>query len=285
MPKSVIQSMLTFILDKKLHTHYLPEDTHFILAANPPSDDYIVGDFSDTALVSRMCHLVLEPSVEEFLEYAAIKKASDDMISFIQENQEMLETKDSNQYLPDMKPNRRTWLDFVSPFILSNPPKELVFEVVRGLVGTAPAVRFQNHMKNSSFKIKGKEILSSYDAILSNRVKSHSNDLDVLNIASEDLVMQIKIAKGVTETEGKHVTEFLMDLPIELCYNVSRSILSLGLDSVNKHIGGNLELIEKMKNKIENMDKKEVEVVETTVKKKSLKKKIKEVLTGKAIID
>lgn len=260
MPKSVIQSMLTFILDHKLHTHYLPEDSHIFLASNPPSEKYIVGDFSDSALVSRMCHINLEPSVEEFLEYCARSNKSDEMISFIQENPEMLEVK-ATPYLPDIEPNRRTWSDFVSPFLQLNPPKELVFEIVRGLVGTAGAVKLQNHMKNNQFKIKGKEVLNGYDVILSNRVKEHYNELDILNIASEELVREIKILGGVTKEQGANTAAFLLDLPIELCYSIARAILGLGIDSINKHIGENQEVIERMKNKLENMDSKNAKTV------------------------
>ena len=251
-PKALVQTMLTFILEGKLHTHYTPKNTHFILASNPPTDKYVVGDISDMALVSRMCHICLEPSVEEFLDFAATQKASDDMISFIQENPEMLEVKGTG-YLPDIEFNRRTWLDFVSPFLLTNPPKELVFEVLKGLVGTVAAVKFQNHCKNSQFKIKGREILNDYGTVLSNRVLSHQNDLDVLNIASEELVREIKVNQGITEQQGKNVIAFLTDLPIELCYNVSRQIITIGVASINKNIGDNVELVEKMRNKMEKL--------------------------------
>jgi hypothetical protein len=245
--------MLTFINDKKLHTHICPPDTHIVLAANPPNDKNMVGDISDMPLTTRMCHISLEPSVEEFLEYAALNSASDDMISFIQENPEMLDVK-NDTYLPEIDFNRRTWLKFVSPFLLSNPPRDLIFEVLRGLVGTVAAVKFQNHMKNNQFKIKGKEILNDYGTVLSNRVKSHQNDLDVLNIAGEELVREIKINKGITEKQGLNVVAFLQDCPIEFCYNLSRQVLSLGVDSLNKNIGENTELVERMKNKIQEMN-------------------------------
>jgi len=269
MPKSVIQAMLTFILDKKLHTHYLPEDSHIFLASNPPSDKYIVGDFSDSALVSRMCHISLEPSVEEFLEYCAFNNKSDDVISFIQENPEMLEVK-TNSYLPDIEPTRRTWSDFVSPFLQTNPPKELVFEVVRGLVGNVGAVKFQNHLKNNQFKIKGKQILNDYDVILSNRIKENNNELDMLNLAGEELVLEIKKNKDITEQQGKNIIAFLMDLPIELCYNLSRSIMGLGIDNVNKFVGDNDFLVERITNKLNKIGNN---TAETTKKKKTRKKK------------
>lgn len=253
MPKSVIQSMLTFILDKKLHTHYLPADSHIILAANPPSDDYVTGDFSDKALVSRLCHIALEPSKEEFLEYCATAGKSDDVISFLQENSEMIEVTGIASYVPEIKPNRRAWADFVSPFLSTNPPQDLIFETVKGLVGTPSAVRLQNFLKNSSIKIRGKDVLNSYSVVLSNRVKQHFNDLDLLNIACDELVREIKIKGKVTQLQSNNVVKFLLDLPIELCYHVGRMILALGFDSVNKLIGEDAELLKRLKNKLKSL--------------------------------
>lgn len=256
MPKSVIQSMLTFILDHKLHTHYLPEDSHIFLAANPPTDDFVVGDFSDKALVSRVCHLALEPTAEEFLEFCARTNKSDDVISFIQENNEMLESQGA-QYLPEVKPNRRTWADMVSPFLQSEPPKHLIFEVVKGLVGAAAAVRFDTHLKSNTIKIKAKDVMHDYNAILSNRVKENENNLDVINIVCEELVREIKVKNKITKKEAQNVVKFLMDIPIERCYNAARAILSLGIDSVNKTIGEDVALNERIANKLEELTKKE----------------------------
>jgi len=256
MPKSVIQSMLTFILDHKLHTHYLPEDSHIFLASNPPSDEYVVGDFSDKALISRICHLALEPSTEEFLEYCASSGKSDDVISFIQENPELLEAKE-DAYLPAIKPNRRTWADLVSPFLNTHPPKHVIFEVVKGLVGTEAAVRFDTHLKSSIIKVKGKGVLKDYNKILQNRIRENENNLDVINIVCEEIIREIKLKGKITKKEADNVGKFLMDIPIERCYNATRSILSLGLESVNKTLGENKELIERVSNKLEELSKTE----------------------------
>jgi hypothetical protein len=255
LPKSLIQSMLTFILDKKLHTHYLPPDSHIFMAANPPTDDYIVGDISDKALISRLCHITLEPSVEEFLEFCALTGKSDDVISFIQENPEMLETKETG-YLPDIHPDRRSWADFVSPFLLTEPPKELVFEIVKGLVGTAGAVKLDTHLKSKQNKVRGKDVLNSYTLVLKRRVRENENNLDMLNIIVEEIVREIKLANKITKKQGKNVVAFLLDTPIEFCYNAARQLLDLGNATINEFIGEDPELVKRIENKLEEITKK-----------------------------
>jgi len=267
MPKSLIQSMLTFILEHKLHTHILPEDSHLVFTANPPTDKFIVGDISDEALTSRLCHIALEPTVEEWLEYAVRTGADESVVSFIQENPECLE-ETTTSYLPDVKPFRRTWRDFVSPYIASNPPEDGIFDVVRGLVGTPMAVRYTSHRKYSGKKIKGREVLSGYDQLMSAEVQKNLNNLDVLNIINEEILREIRIAGNLTQEQADRLAAYLNDIPIEIAFNASREILSLGLVSINNTLGQNKTLLEKLKNKMDELTIKKGEEAEAKLNAK-----------------
>ncbi|HUM41598.1 MAG TPA: ATP-binding protein [Fervidobacterium sp.] len=267
MPKSIIQSMLTFILDKKLHTHILPEDTHFILLANPPTDQFIVGDFSDEALVSRLCHIPLEPTVEEWLENAVRSGVDDSVTAFIHENPECLE-ESSVSYLPTLKPFRRSWHDFVSPFIQTNPLEESLFEVVRGLVGTPMAVKYLSFRKYSGKKIRGREVLSGYDQLMASEVSKYENNLDVINIINEEIIREIKIANTLTQPQADNLAKYLQDIPIEIAFNASREILGLGLVAINNTLGQNQSLLEKLKNKMDDLLVKQGEEAQKKIDEK-----------------
>ena len=52
-----------------------------------------------------------------------------------------------------------------------------------------------------------------------------------------------------------NVVAFLQDCPIEYAYNLSRLVMGLGIESLNKNIGENTELIERMRNKLDGMSK------------------------------
>lgn len=192
-PKSVIQAMLPFILEGKLHTHQLPEDTHIILAANPPTDDFIVGDTSDRALQSRACHILLEPSKEEFLQYCLESGTSYDVISFIQENPELLEQTSESYKIDFTKPSRRAYKDFISPFMKLSPPPEIVPEVLKGLIGLEATTRFLQHLKSEKLRIKGVDIMRNYNEELKEKVaKNKYNGLDALNIIGEEIFREVK---------------------------------------------------------------------------------------------
>jgi hypothetical protein len=249
-PKSVIQAMLPFILDGKLHTHLLPENSHIVLAANPPNDEYVVGDISDKALASRACHLVLEPTVNEFLDFLVDQEGEYSVISFIQDNPEMLEVKEEPYKLDFVKPNRRSVGEFVNNFMKTNPPQEIVFEVVKGIAGNEFASKFVNHLKSlKTKKINGELVLNGYDDELRQRVRT--SQLDVLNIATEEITRTIKSKKNITKKQAQNLSAFMRDLPIELGYNFIRQLFMLGLDSVNKTIGEDTELNDMFKNKLD----------------------------------
>lgn len=248
--KSIIQAMLPFILEKRLYNHILPPDTHIVLAANPPTDDMIVNDVSDRALGSRVCHITLEPTVKEFLNFAKIQNADYSMTSFIHENPEMLEPKEESYKFDNLKPNRRAWLDFISPLVKQNLPEELLFEVVKGIVGVAATTKFIQHRKSiKNNRIRYDEILDGYNAKLAERVKMFS--LDMLNILNEEIVREVKTTGKLGKKQAKNLSSYMKDAPVELSYNFIRNLFLLGLKDVNDTIGEDKDLNELFKNKLD----------------------------------
>lgn len=256
-PKSVIQTLLTFILEKRLLNHVLPPDSHLILLANPPTDEYNVGDMSDKALVERTCHIHLEPTVSEFMEFATDSKVNPAVVSFLRENKELLETKDSKEFDYNfVHPNRRGWADMVAKFVDTNPPEELMFPVVRGLVGTAPATRFVAHykaMKERALKLE--DVLKYYTKRpeLSDIVKAARTDQ--INILGEEIVDYVKNKykenKVLTKAEGTNIAGFINDAPIEQGLQFLRLLLNIGKQEINDFIGEDATLNKKFSEKFD----------------------------------
>lgn len=65
--KEVIQAIFQLVLDRRMHTHILPEGVRIIAAGNPPEGDYNT-DALDAALVSRFMHLSLESHVQSWID-------------------------------------------------------------------------------------------------------------------------------------------------------------------------------------------------------------------------
>lgn len=249
-PKTVMQTLLTFITEKKLHTHVLPADTHLVLIANPDNGDVIVEDISDRALMERVVHVHLDPTHKEFLEFAESSGTNYKVISFIQENPEMLETPPTKKFDFDfVVKNRRGWNDMAARFMDTNPPKELIFDVIKGISGTAAALRFMKHLDAlDQKKFTVDDVLSKYDDKLKVLVKTASPDL--INLTSDEIIRRVKLKQKVSNKEADGIVKFAIDIPIEMGYSFVNQLLRLGLEPVNKSVGENPELVALFTNKM-----------------------------------
>lgn len=68
-PRIVLNAMLPFLIEGKMHTHKVGQKDVIIAAANPPSDDYEVNELEDKAQLDRLGHVVMKTSVEEYIKY------------------------------------------------------------------------------------------------------------------------------------------------------------------------------------------------------------------------
>lgn len=69
----VLQTMLPFVLEGRLHTHKLRSGDFVIGAMNPDTADYNVETVTDKALLSRFAHFYFEPEVSEWISYMKTK--------------------------------------------------------------------------------------------------------------------------------------------------------------------------------------------------------------------
>lgn len=69
----IVQTMLPFVLEGRLHTHYIRPQDVVVAAINPANEDYVVNDamFNDKALMDRFVQFVFKPTAEEFYSYTA----------------------------------------------------------------------------------------------------------------------------------------------------------------------------------------------------------------------
>lgn len=79
----VIQAIFQLILDRRLHTHILPEDCVVVAAMNPADSGFMVNKIRDKALSDRMLHINVQPTSEGWLKWAGSNKLNPDIIDFI----------------------------------------------------------------------------------------------------------------------------------------------------------------------------------------------------------
>ena len=89
-PLYVLQTMLPFVLEGRLHTHKIRQRDIVIGAMNPNSADYNVETVSDKALLSRFAHFYFEPSVSEWMDYAHMTKCHEAVMEVIRNDESVL---------------------------------------------------------------------------------------------------------------------------------------------------------------------------------------------------
>jgi len=243
----VLQAMFTFILEGKIHQHVLPPNCAIVAAANYQNSKFNVTDTSDSALMSRFCHIDFKPTKEEFIVYAETLGA-ESVADFIRDYPQMLETDSKDKFdFNTITPDRRAWLDFISKLETESTIEGERYEVYSGLVGSTAAAAFMTWKNEDRDKLSGKLILSSYDKV-QERVKSLSNRteirFDLLNSAADEIYVLIEKKKTLKPKELNNFKQFMLDVPLEFGLKIINKLDSTTFKwSQKKEILNNKEFV------------------------------------------
>jgi len=231
--RDVLQAVFQLVLDRKMHTITLPENVYVIAAQNPNTEDYIVTDVSDKALMDRFCHIKLSPSVQEWIEYAKNTNFSKEVINFIVDQPELLQSKLEEFTLEEVKPSRRSW-DSVNRLIAAKTPLPLLQELCYGLIGHEATVAFMSSLKNKDKPISANDIIKNFPDF-KERLEKYSNSetggrIDLLKYTCDDLMDNLKSRKSnkkLTKKEEENIIGFVKTIPRELCFNILHELYIL----------------------------------------------------------
>jgi len=230
----VIQAMFSFITEKSIHCHRLPAGFHIVAAGNYQSDEFTVTDTSDSAWMSRFCHIHLSPTVEEFVAFAESKERFG-VADFISEHPEMLEVKRNNSDTVRVTPDRRAMLDMIAPLDEEPMDDELRFEVYAGIIGNAAATAYMSHKKSSQKKVRLKDILKDYGSVRKKIMSFHTGKdtrFDMLSAPIDELTGKLEDTPNfLTPEKISQLHSFFLDLPLELLAQTLKRLGKLGFNN------------------------------------------------------
>lgn len=216
--KGVEQATFQLADSKAFYGNMLHSGTRIYIAINIGAS-YTVEEF-DPAAISRYAVIDLEPSVEEFLEFAR-EKCNPHIPDFISTNRDALEHKEDN-FEPDKKyPDRRAWVrldDQLTYSDLYNHPDDVSFlHMCAAMVGFHFGNMFWNHVKNNQFNISGEEIANNWIAakkkLPTNETLRQQKFIELANRVGSYL----KDNKVQSDVVGPQLKQFLLDCPSESC--------------------------------------------------------------------
>jgi hypothetical protein len=112
-PRLVLASMLPFLIEGVLHTHAIGENDAVLAAANPANENYEVNELTDKALLNRLGHIILRPTVGEYIEYLRHIKTDKWTLDVIKKNPEFAKIPEIELSF-DVEPSRRSIVNVMS---------------------------------------------------------------------------------------------------------------------------------------------------------------------------
>lgn len=235
----VLQVMYPFLQTGKIHRQGIGPGWKIIAAGNYNNNKFTTTDTSDTALLSRFCHIDVKPDLAEFCEYAE-NLGQESIASFLRDNSGFLISGGGEGLdLTTIPFDPRAWLEKVAP-LLDSGLGDLEYEVLSGCIGSTAAAMFLTYRKKNEKPISILKVLDRYEEIRTDVLNLITRDsketrLDLLNTAITELISRLeKTPHLLHESRIKNLHMFLLDIPIEL---TMAAITSLGkLKFNNKQI-------------------------------------------------
>ena len=245
----VLQAVFQLVLDRKLHTHILPEGWAVIAAANPPEGEYQV-QFMDPALMARFLHLSYIPTPIDWLKWADGKIRTEELIDFVRKDNKVLNLP-VMAYDAKVKANPRSFelLDKCLRQMNQDEFKSIGSDVVAGLLGNEYSLLFQKYLsENFERPVPGDNILADYKEV-QKKVKKHSSGrtvrMDLLKATCQDLLVRAIKDKDTNKLLKKlpmdNLRQFLLDIPSDLSFAFICELRDNNCMAMFVHIGQELK--------------------------------------------
>lgn len=229
--RDILNGMFSLALDKVFHQVKLPRNCHVIAAGNPPTDEYSVNDIDDSALMSRFAHIKLEPTFEEWVEYARGNEFDNTIVGFVQDQPSMLEQDKTDFALP-IKVDRRSYERLDRLVFKTQCPEHLIQELMVSIIGLERTIAYQQYLKHSDKPLHARDVLNR-TTHAETSIKKWNTPGDVtaslINISKDNLKEELdKRAKNktnLTETEKENLFWFLNNIPLDAMYALINDVI------------------------------------------------------------
>jgi len=259
-PKYVLACMFPFLLEGRLHTHRLPKDSWVIAAGNPADDNYDVTEIHDKALISRLCHIKLTPTAQEWLDrHEGIIDSS--VHSVIAKEPGHLQF-DSCDLGFKIEPDARaiTSVGIALKGMSNEEFEDFGYEYIEGCVGPTLASMIVQERRKQLQSISPDEILKQYLPRANSKVKmtkarqkvlamakGANIRSDVIGGANRKLVAYLgKREKKLSKYEVACLTQYLKDIPADASQALLEQLAN-NFSQIMRELSKDDELYEKMR--------------------------------------
>lgn len=222
-PLDVRQSALQLILERKIHEHSLPVvngERTMVVAAINPADDYQVDEL-DPALIDRFLYISVECDTQSWLTWARKTKVNQVVRDYISEHPDRLHWTPADGGIgatPRSWAKLGKYLDNAKKF-----PEEILFQVMKGKIGTEIGSQFYSFYKNYVDVVK----METIEKLVQDNKDSVENIEELAAMISELMKKTEAIQKSemASQMAEKYMTKkdilpflaYLYSLEVEIC--------------------------------------------------------------------
>lgn len=210
-PTDVRQAVFQLVLDRRIHTHKLPDGWFVHAAINPDNGNYQVETL-DPAMLRRFCVLEVTPDVDVWLSWAkGAGKIDNNLSEFVNTNRGLLYQKDD--IVLDVKPTPDSYRMLDSLMKGKVIAVENQMEVFRGLIGKEASIALIKWLDTNYEKpVSGTQILADFDKY-AGKISKQKNDANYQTIT--DLVAILKDLKAIPDDKFKNLVKYTLAIPKE----------------------------------------------------------------------
>lgn len=227
----VQQAAFQIVLDRRIHTHKIPDNCGIICACNPSGGDYYVQEL-DPALLDRFINIKFTLGHSEWLEWARSNDIAGEVIDFIGTDSRHL-GNESIEIPIEITPSPRSY-EFLSR-LLRKADKQYWHEIATCVLGNAPAIAFAESMKRNIEKpVRAAEIFDNFrkkEEKVATRIKQQvkASRSDLLRVTCDEIENAFADGKSTKYTADQlnNVADFLVLLMDDLAFAVLKTLATI----------------------------------------------------------
>ena len=224
--QDMIPPIFQMALDYRLHTYKFPDNMVIIACGNPETKDYRVTKFASKAYYSRFCHIKLEPTTQEWFNWANVNEFPSEITGFLKQQPEFIENNDLEDFdiSKYVERDRRKWEGIKRLWMDVKAPKDVIMSVAPGLVETKTVIAWKEYLKKGETPVTVEEILNDYPKV-ANDIKQQSSfgekgRHDMIKHTCDNLIAYV-IKNDIPKTKKKkeNLAKFILDIPGEVAFD------------------------------------------------------------------
>lgn len=226
----VQQATFQIVLDRRIHTHKIPDNCGIVCACNPSGGDYFVEEL-DPALLDRFVNIKWNLQTRQWIRWAREHDIRQEIVEFITLDHKAL-GNEAIKIEIDVQPSPRSY-EFLSR-LLKNVPKThtLWSEIATCIIGESAAISFMASLKADIEKpVKAVDIFNKWPTVkkkIEQQANAKEGDArcDLLKETFDDVYDALKDGKSkkLTDEQLENVGHFLLMIPEDLSFGALKDL-------------------------------------------------------------